>query len=285
MYTSTRQFVCDYQIISVTCSIYTSNADSPDPDGNFTLLWTISLDADNYSLYQFNRTINEINSSLTELGKGTTSYTHQSSNLEEGIYYFLVVAFNEYGNITSNCLKIKVQFPPSEFVLYTNSNIPDTDGTMNLTWSISKGANNYSVYIHHEYINNVKEQGTLIMAGIENNYFLLGNLTNGDYYIVIEALNDAGHNMSNCILIIVRRAPTSFNLTTNTEEPDPDGNFTLLWTKSEFAQYYTIYFKNQSDSTKNSSVQISGWIRISRFNSLAKYLLILISLKIFKPFI
>lgn len=233
-----------------------SNADFPDPDGNLTLSWSTSLDADNYSLYQFNRTINKINSSLTELVNGNINRTHHLRNLEEDIYYFLVVAFNEYGNTSSNCLKIKVQFPPSEFILYNNSKIPDTDGMVYLTWSISKGAANYSVYIHHEYINDVKEHGTLIMAGIENNYYLLGSLTNGDYYIVIEALNDAGKYLSNCILIVVRRAPISFNLTTDAEDPDPDGNFTLLWTKSEFAQYYTIYFINRTDSPINSSAQI-----------------------------
>ena len=93
---------------------------------------------------------------------------------------------------------------------------------MYLTWSSSDGAVNYSVYIHHEFINDVKDDGILLIAGIENNYYILGSLTNGDYYVVIEALNDAGQYLSNCILIVVRRAPISFNLTTDAEDPDPD---------------------------------------------------------------
>ncbi|MFX1487572.1 MAG: hypothetical protein ACFFBI_00370 [Promethearchaeota archaeon] len=233
-----------------------SDALTPDPDGNFTLAWGTSLDADYYALYQYNKTINKINSSITELINTTYNRTCSLTELDEGIYFFLVSAFNEYGNTSSNCKKIKVQFPPQGFILNNNSEIPDVDGIINLTWSSSKGAKNYSVYVHDEYFTTFETTGTLVKGGLIGNHYQLENFTNGDYYIIVVALNEAGYYVSNCILIIVRRAPTFFTLSSDANEPDLDGNFTLVWAKSEFAQYYTLYFINQSDFEANESIQM-----------------------------
>ena len=170
------------------------------------------------------------------------------------MYYFQVVAFNKYGNTSSNCLEIKVLFPPSEFQLNNITQIPNTDGNVNLSWSDSIGARNYSIYFDDTYISNITIQGSLVAGGIDDTFYLIENLINGDYYYIVVAINEAGETLSNCIHILVRRAPTSFKLTSNASKPDDDGNFELIWTHSEFAQEYVIYFINHSSS--NNSIKI-----------------------------
>lgn len=233
-----------------------SNADSPDPDGTFTLSWTYSLDADNYSLYQSNRTITKINSSVLELVHETPNRLFSLSNLEEGFYYFLVIAFNKYGSIFSNRLKISVQYPPKVFTLMNHSHIPDTDGIINLTWSKSVGAKNYSIYIDNENIADIEKDGTLIAYGIIQTYYLVENLTNGDYYFIIIAYNEAGIRLSNCIYVNVRRAPNSLKLYTYSKIPNTDGEIELIWTFSKYAQHYILYFSNQTFSEVNDSIEI-----------------------------
>ncbi|MFW9969595.1 MAG: hypothetical protein ACFFDF_05290 [Candidatus Odinarchaeota archaeon] len=227
-----------------------SGSYNPNPTGNFTLTWITSLDAANYSLYQSDIVINEITSSETEIESGNTNQTYSLYNLEQGIYYFKVLAFNEYGNTSSNCLKIKVQYPPSEFYMYKFSQFPNTNGIINLTWSDSIGADNYSVYVDDTNITDIISKGSLVEEGLNETFIIIENLTNGDYYYAILAVNEAGKTLSNCTHICVRRAPTHFGLTSSARTPsDDDGTFELIWTNSEYAQNYTVYFVNHSAST------------------------------------
>ncbi|MFW9989441.1 MAG: SBBP repeat-containing protein [Candidatus Odinarchaeota archaeon] len=224
-----------------------SDALSPEPDGNFTLQWTESLDADNYSVYQSNYTITSLNSSVIEVIKGNINRTVSINNLGEGVYYFQVIAFNKYGNTSSNCLGVKVQFLPNEFELFNISQLPNTNGNISFSWSESAGAKNYSVYIHDSPIQNLYSEGSLVAEGIKTTFYSIENLTNGDYYYAVVAINEAGVRLSNSIFVNVRRAPISFELTTDANNPDEDGNFELIWTHSKYAQYYQIYFSNKSD--------------------------------------
>ena len=77
--------------------ILTTNAGSPDINGDFDLFWTTSLNTDNYSIY-----INSIFLSNTD---GTF---YSITDFEDGTYYFIIVAFNEYGNESSNCISVIV---------------------------------------------------------------------------------------------------------------------------------------------------------------------------------
>ena len=228
----------------------------PDPDGNVTLSWTESLDADNFTLYQSNEIITTIEENVTEIIVGYTNRTYTLTILKQGTYYFLVVAFNAYGNTSSNCLKAIVQYPPDDFLLNNHTQIPDTDGIVNLTWSTSEGADNYSVYVHDDIIYDFKTQGTLVTSNITDAYFLIGNLTNGNYYYVIVAFNEVGDTMSNCIQVIVRRAPDPFVLFSDADIPiDDDGTFDIIWTRSENALNYTIFISNYTITSFNSSVK------------------------------
>ncbi|MFX1478123.1 MAG: SBBP repeat-containing protein [Promethearchaeota archaeon] len=227
-----------------------SDAENPDSDGNFSLTWFESLDADNYSLYQSSYLyIGEEYWTEEEeklLVNETVNRTYSLENLFEGIYSFKVIAHNIYGNTSSNSLEIKVQFPPSEFKLNNIIKTPIKDGIVNLTWTESNGAKNYSVYVHDSVIAEISEGSSLVEEGIITTSFLIENLTNGDYYYAIAAVNEAGVRISNTICVIVRRAPAYFELTTDANNPDEDGNFELIWTRSEYALNYTIYFTNQS---------------------------------------
>lgn len=232
-----------------------SDAIDPDPVGNFTLTWSESIDANNYSLFQSNTSISDVNSSVIEVISHSTNRTYIFENLTEGTYYFMAVAFNEYGKTSSNCLEVKVQLPPEEFFLNNHTEIPDTDGIVNLSWSHSEGTKFYSVYVDDALINDIDIDQTLVVYNVTDRFYTIENLTNGDYYYAIVAINEAGEIMSNCIHVVIRRAPESFNLTSDAGNPhDDDGSFELIWTHSEYALNYSVYISNYSISMLNDSV-------------------------------
>ena len=68
----------------------------------------------------------------------------------DGSYNFTVIAFNEYGNTSSNEITVFIEIPPppppNPFVLTSDANNPDMDGAFTLSWTASTHANSYSVY-------------------------------------------------------------------------------------------------------------------------------------------
>jgi len=88
-----------------------SDADTPDTDGSFNLIWTDSNHADNYSIYVYDNYITEINSSLTLLADQTVLSPFSISGLTNGTYYFVIVATNKFGETISNCIKTIVELP------------------------------------------------------------------------------------------------------------------------------------------------------------------------------
>ncbi len=91
-----------------------SDAETPDTDGAFTLTWTNSASADNYYVYRHSSYITEINGDLTLLAYEITELSLMVSEYSNGTYYFIVVAHNEYGDTLSNCIEIVVEIPPQE---------------------------------------------------------------------------------------------------------------------------------------------------------------------------
>ncbi len=81
--------------------ILTSNADTPDIDGIFILYWTNSEYANNYSIYQ--------NNILFDSGLIVLYYLMEIYS--NGTYNFKVIAFNDYGNSTSNEITIIIKIP------------------------------------------------------------------------------------------------------------------------------------------------------------------------------
>ena len=91
-----------------------SDADTPDIDGDFNLIWTTSEGADNYSVYVYESYITRINDSLTLLEYQTAVSPHSITGLPDGVYYYIVVAYNANGYTQSNCIAITVEIPPEE---------------------------------------------------------------------------------------------------------------------------------------------------------------------------
>ena len=94
-----------------------SDADNPDLDGVFDLICTSSEHADNYSIYVYNRYITQINSSVVLLENQIGISPYLISGLLDGAYYYIVVAFNEYGNTSSNCIQIMVSGSVDEVII------------------------------------------------------------------------------------------------------------------------------------------------------------------------
>lgn len=107
-------FVAKFSIEFPGAFTLSSNAGNPDDDGNFTLTWTSSSGANNYSIYQYSSYITEINNSLTLLEEETSTFLLPLTGYSNGTYYFIGVAFNDLGNSTSNSILVVVAIPPGE---------------------------------------------------------------------------------------------------------------------------------------------------------------------------
>jgi surface protein len=174
-----------------------SNADIPDTDGSFTLTWTSSVGASNYSVYHYSRYITEINGSLTLLEEEITDLSLPLSGYSNGTYYFIVVAYNVYGETLSNCIMVVVGLIPEAFTLSSDADIPDTDGSFTLTWTSSVGASNYSVYRYSRYITEINGSLTLLEEEITDLSLPLSGYSDGTYYFIVVAYNVYGETLSN----------------------------------------------------------------------------------------
>ncbi|MHA2035057.1 MAG: hypothetical protein ACW98X_01405 [Promethearchaeota archaeon] len=100
-----------YDILSPKPFTLSHNADTPDTDGQFELSWTLSIGADNYSVYIYTSMITEINGSVTLVEAGVTDLNYNIS-LETGIYYILVRSYNETGFTDSNVINVNIAIAP-----------------------------------------------------------------------------------------------------------------------------------------------------------------------------
>ncbi|MFW9894572.1 MAG: hypothetical protein ACFFD7_02070 [Candidatus Thorarchaeota archaeon] len=102
---------------------------------------------------------------------------------------------------------------PKPFTLTADADIPDLDGSFNLTWTDSLGANNYSLYSYNAYITKINHSLRLLANQNVIPPFLISGLSNGDYYYIVVAYNIYDKRMSNCILVQVqKRLIPAFNL-------------------------------------------------------------------------
>jgi len=86
-----------------------SNAGVPDNDGDFSLTWTPSNGAENYTVYAYSSYITTINSSLSVIVSETTDHSLARSDYVDGSYYFIAVAHNNFGDTLSNCIQVDVE--------------------------------------------------------------------------------------------------------------------------------------------------------------------------------
>ena len=237
-----------------------SNAGTPDIDGDFNLIWNISLGADNYSIYMYDNLITEINGSLTLIANKNGSSPLLISGVFDGEYYFVAVAHNLSGDTISNNVHITVQRPPpGDIALSSDAGTPDIDGDFNLIWNISLGAENYSIYSYNSEITQINGSLTSIAFQNATSSFPISGLPDGEYYFIVVAHNQKGDTMSNNINVTVQKAPilpSSFVLSSDADVPDDNGLFDLIWTSSDGADNYSIYMYNNMITEINGSLTI-----------------------------
>ncbi|MFX1501058.1 MAG: ABC transporter substrate-binding protein [Promethearchaeota archaeon] len=230
--------------------ILSSYADPIDTDGTFELTWSNSTGADNYSVYLFDRNISYISKRYV-----LNSYENKTSpftifGLKTGEYYCIVAAYNETGERLSNTVYVNVERPrPGIFTLTIDADIPvDTDGDFILNWTVSEGADNYSIFESKSFITVINDSVTNIANQTTNTPLTITGLIDGDYFYAVMAYNETGERLSNNVFIKVRKPPGQFILSSDAEVPvgtdifvDTDGNFNLTWTTSLRATNYTIF--------------------------------------------
>jgi len=181
-----------------------TDADVPDFDGIFSLNWTDSSGATNYSVYQYSRFITEINGSLTLVENEITDLSSYLNGYSDGTYYFIVVANNTHGETLSNCITVVVELIPGSFTLSSNAGNPDYDGVYTLSWTTSSSASNYSVYQYSSFITEINGSLTLLEDEITDLNSGLSGYSNGTYYYIVVAHNQFGNTSSNCISVFVQ---------------------------------------------------------------------------------
>jgi len=191
----------------------TSDATDPDTDGQFNLFWTTSHDADNYSLYVCSQYITEINETTTEIVTQQQTLSHNPNLGVSDVYYYLVIAFNEYENTSSNCIDVNVTvlLPPSDFTLSSTADSPDDDGAFYLNWTLSQYAENYTLYQHNSLIITFNQTLTMLKNQTNDLSYSMIALTNGTYYFVVESKNMQGTNRTENLIIIVAIPPPQSN--------------------------------------------------------------------------
>jgi len=183
---------------SITC-----NASNPDTDGVFQLNWTDSEWARNYSIYFYNSSFSEIYENVSLLAEGLTNNS-LIIRFSRGIFYFRVVSINEVGNnISENEIMVYIYLPPDPFELTLDKPSVDAEGFIQITWTASAGALNYSLYLDNEYISSYHDNLTLIKDGITTNYYRFQLNHSGTYYFLVIAYNDVGNISSTCESISV----------------------------------------------------------------------------------
>jgi len=238
----------------------THDADEPDHDGDFQIDWDDSIYADNYTVYVNEAWITEINGTveIVELGIGVSYYDFDGYT--NGTWYFLVEATNYAGNETSNCIEITVQDGPWEFTLISpDAQDPDHDGTFQLDWDASIGADNYTIYRYDDWITIINGSLTILKVGETETFYDIISLTNGTWYFIIEATNYAGNTTSNCLEIIVQDTPFPMSLTSDAGSPDHDGDYTLSWLPENGADNWTIYQATFWITTINDTITALVW--------------------------
>ncbi len=176
-------------------------AADPDLDGEFDLSWTESQNALYYDLYYYDSIITEINESLSILTMGVQSLGYHVSDFDNGEFYIIAIAYNEYGyNATSNCVKVTITRPPNEFILSSDARSPDTDGKFHLTWTESKSAVNYTIYRWDGIVMGPPDQ---IIEGLTNLSYYFEFEVDDSYYFKIVAYNEYGETVSNTLRINV----------------------------------------------------------------------------------
>jgi len=240
-----------------------STADSPDKDGSFDLTWSDSDGKKNYSVFIYGKNISYVSKRFVLSSYEDVTSSFPISGLKTGEYYCIVAAYNDTGETLSNTLYVDVERPrPGNFTLTTDADFPvDIDGTFNLIWADSEGAENYSVFTSNSFITTINESVTNLAHQTADSPFLIPRLMDGEYFYAIMAYNGTGETLSNNVYVKVSYPPGQFALSSDAELPDTDGNFNLTWTSSARATSYSIFQYSKYITIINESLTLIGTVQ------------------------
>jgi len=178
-----------------TPPILTITTPSPTTSFDIDLTWTSSAGADNYTLYRY---ISEITSgnlnSATEV-KTITGINTFDTVPATGKWYYAVVANNESGSSdpsNSPYIDVVAISPPNAPTLTINTATPTTSFNINLTWTSSAGADNYTLYRHDSLITSGNLTSATEVKTITGTNTLDTVPTTGRWYYAVIANNESG---------------------------------------------------------------------------------------------
>jgi parallel beta-helix repeat protein len=163
--------------------------------------WDLNHEADNYSIYISNSTISKIDGNVTEIITGLEIHSYTYYGLTNGSNFFVIIAYNEFGNRWLSFEVVANLTIPGPFSLGSIAGDPDDDGFFLLNWTDSEGVLNHSIFMHDEYITQINSSVTLLEDGHFGNFYTVDNLYNGTYYFKVVAVNRWGNRSTNCISV------------------------------------------------------------------------------------
>ncbi|MFX0154802.1 MAG: ABC transporter substrate-binding protein [Candidatus Hodarchaeota archaeon] len=141
---------------------------------------------------------------------------------------------------------------PGNFTMNSTAEEPDLDGKFNLTWTVSEGADNYSVYMSDSPIEYISKKFDLLAYQTSTTRLSL-LLKKGEYYFRVVAYNETGETMSRDDVYVSIPGPGPFDL--HTDEPvDTDGKFNLVWTPSARVKNYSVFRYHKKITSINESL-------------------------------
>jgi WD40 repeat protein len=222
--------------------VLSSNAGDPDDDGLFTLSWTTSLRAANYSVYQFPSFITAINDSLTLLTDEITDLSLDLSGYLDGPYYFIVVAHNQMGNTSSNCISVIVQITKSITNITPDiSSLWECGTSQLISWSSTGNISNIKIELYRndvfvmEIISSTANDGEV--------YWVCSSelLSSDHYQIKIIDLSDASMFAYSDYFEIENTSPT---------EPPGIPGYNVLFLIATLGSIIALILKKRSESKK-----------------------------------
>ncbi|MFA5771821.1 MAG: kelch repeat-containing protein [Thermoplasmata archaeon] len=201
---------------SITTASYT------DTDGSYNINWTTSIYAARYILEE----------NGVEVYNGTNTL-YSFTDKADGAYSYRIRAWNVNGTSDwSSALAITVFGPklPGTPII-TTSPYTDNVGSYSVNWTLSTYANRYSL----------EENGVEIYNSTALSYSLTGK-ADGSYTYRVKAWNTNGTSdySSSVIVTVSTVKPPGMPTITTVGYTDIDGNYSINWTTSAYADRYIL---------------------------------------------
>ena len=141
---------------------------------------------------------------LNSMG-GIAYYERSKGILLNGTFIYDTIANDTYNFMGSNA-NFTYVFLPAEFHLTSNAGTPDKDGSFILSWNSSDKAIDYSVYQSFSHIDIINDNLTSLIEHSTSLSLQLEDYSDGTYYFIVEACNEIGTILSNCIEVEIQVA-------------------------------------------------------------------------------